>query len=143
MQNPLQQSRGAENILCAAALIVLLAAGVCTTALAAPGQFGNNPTATRQNPRPMLPENLGPQTDTDTSPPLSPAANAKRQRDLTRSNYEKLKQEADELSDLAKSLQDELGNSNAGVLSLKVVQNAEKIEKLAKKIRSSAVENTN
>lgn len=94
----------------------------------------------RQAPRPTLPESGEPPSDV---PPLSPAANAKRQRDLMKANYEKLKQEADELANLAKSLQDEIGSSNPDVLSLKVVQNAEKIEKLAKKIRGSAVENTN
>ena len=88
----------------------------------------------------MLPETAEPQPDV---PPLSPAANARRQRDLLKSNYEKLKQEADELAGLAKSLREDLDSSNPDVLSLKVVQKAEKIEKLAKKIRGSAVENTN
>jgi hypothetical protein len=118
-------------------LMLLLTASL---GAAEPAQFNAGPNPMHQSPRPTLPEIAEPQMDV---PPLSPAANARRQRDLTKSNYEKLKQEAVELTNLAKSLQDELDNSNADVLSLKVVQNAEKIEKLAKKIRGSALENTN
>jgi hypothetical protein len=132
--------RHVESLVQAAVLILLLAASLGTVAVGSPGQFNAGPNPMHQNPRPALPETIEPPTDV---PPLSPSANARRQRDLTKSNYEKLKQEADELADLAKSLQDDLSNSNADVLSLKVVQRAEKIEKLAKKIRGSAVENTN
>jgi hypothetical protein len=138
MKRQLQSRRGhGENSLFTGVLILLLTASL---GAAAPAQFNAGPNPMHQSPRPTLPEIAEPQMDV---PPLSPAANARRQRDLTKSNYEKLKQEAVELTNLAKSLQDELDNSNADVLSLKVVQNAEKIEKLAKKIRGSALENTN
>lgn len=141
MKTPLQLRRGhVETLLQVGVLILLLTGSLGAVAAGSPGQFSASPNPMHQNPRPALPETVEPPTDL---PPLSPSANAKRQRDLTKSNYEKLKQEADELSDLAKSLQDDLSNSNADVLSLKVVQKAEKIEKLAKKIRGSTVENTN
>lgn len=63
---------------------------------------------------------------------------AKQKRDLLKQNLEKMKQDAEELAALAKALEEELGKSNANVLSLKVVEKAEKIEKLAKRIKSTA-----
>lgn len=63
---------------------------------------------------------------------------SKQKRDYMKSNFEKMKIDADELVVLAKSLQEELSNSNVNLLSLKVVEKAEKIEKLAKKIKSVA-----
>ncbi len=45
---------------------------------------------------------------------------------------------ADELAALVKSLQEELGRSNENVLSLKIVSQADKIEKLAKRIKEAA-----
>jgi len=72
----------------------------------------------------------------DTNPaPLTP----KQQRALLKSNYTKMKEDADELAALAKSLQEELNKSNENVLSLDVVEKADKIEKLAKRIRNAAV----
>jgi|SRR6516225_4206255 len=139
MKMPRQLPRRHETPV-AGILILLLIASLAAAAPASPGQFSAGPTPMHQSPRPMLPETAEPQPDV---PPLSPAANARRQRDLLKSNYEKLKQEADELAGLAKSLREDLDSSNPDVLSLKVVQKAEKIEKLAKKIRGSAVENTN
>jgi hypothetical protein len=62
----------------------------------------------------------------------------KQKRELLKSNFEKMKQDADELADLAKSLQDELNKSSEHVLSLQVVEKAEKIEKLAHRIKSTA-----
>src|SRR5690242_11976515 len=119
MQKPFQRRGGIENLVCETVMILLLGLSLGAVALGAPGQLNSSAMGPHQNPRPMLPENIDTPTQTQTdTPPLSPAANAKRQRDLSRSNYEKLKQEADQLSDLAKSLQDELSNSNAGVLSL-------------------------
>jgi hypothetical protein len=79
-----------------------------------------------------LPPGLAPDM---TPPPLT----AKQQRDLLKANYQKMKQEVDELAGLAKSLQDELNKSNQNILSLQIVDKADKIEKLAKKIKSEAV----
>ncbi len=72
-------------------------------------------------------------------PEAGPPALPTKQRDkLLKSNFEKMKQDADELTELAKSLQDDLEKSNANVMSVEVIEKAKKIEKLAKKIRSRA-----
>ena len=68
-------------------------------------------------------------------PPLTP----KQQRQLLKASYERMKQEADELADLAKSLQDEMKKSNQEILSLQILEKADRIEKLAKKIKNEAV----
>jgi len=84
--------------------------------------------------RPIIP-GRGPVQPENPSP-LTP----KQQRALLKANYKKMKQDADELAALAKSLQDDLNKSNENVLSLDVVDKADKIEKLAKKIKSAAVQ---
>jgi hypothetical protein len=71
-------------------------------------------------------------------PTPSPQARRKQTQDLLKANFEKMKREADDLSKLAQSLQDDLAKANENVLSLKVVAKAEKIEKLAKKIKETA-----
>jgi uncharacterized membrane protein YcaP (DUF421 family) len=75
-----------------------------------------------------------PDLNADTKSPLTP----KQQRELMKSNFEKMKRDADELAELAKSLQQDLDKSNQNVLSLKVLDRAEKIEKLARKIKNEA-----
>jgi len=62
----------------------------------------------------------------------------KQKRDMMKSNFEKMKHDAKDLSALAKALQDELDKSNENILSLDVVDKAEKIEKLARKIKGTA-----
>ena len=49
-----------------------------------------------------------------------------------------MKRNADELAALVESLQEELGRSNENVLSLKIVSQADKIEKLARRIKEAA-----
>jgi hypothetical protein len=70
----------------------------------------------------------------EPGPPLT----KKQKQELLKSNFEKMKRDADELAELAKSLQEDLDKSNQNVLSLKVVERAEKIEKLARKIKTAA-----
>jgi len=62
----------------------------------------------------------------------------KQKRNLLKQNFEKMKHDAEELAALAKALQEELDKSNENLLSLQVVNKAEKIEKLAKRIKSTA-----
>jgi hypothetical protein len=62
----------------------------------------------------------------------------KQRHDLMKANFEKMKHDAKELADLAKALQDELAKSNENILSLDVVDKADKIEKLARKIKGTA-----
>ena len=66
--------------------------------------------------------------------PLSP----KQKKDVLKFNFEKMKRDAGELTDLAKSLQDELNKSNENILSLDIVDKADKIEKLARRIKGTA-----
>ncbi len=69
---------------------------------------------------------------------LSPQPSSKQKQELLKSSFEKMKRDADELAALANSLQEDLGKSNQHVLSLKIVNKAEKIEKLAKRIKEAA-----
>ena len=70
----------------------------------------------------------------ETGPPLT----KKQKQEILKSNFEKMKRDADELAELAKSLQEDLDKSNHNVLSLKVVERTERIEKLARKIKTAA-----
>ena len=97
------------------------------TVLAAASAAGAEPVQIRRRQR--LPA-LSPDEGQENS--------GKHQRDLLKFKFEKMKEDADELAELAKSLQEDLDESNENVLSVEVVKKAEKIEKLAKKIRSAA-----
>ena len=63
---------------------------------------------------------------------------ARQKRYLIKENLERLRHDAGELADLSKALQEELDKSNENVLPLGVVAKADKIQKLAKKIKSNA-----
>ncbi len=63
---------------------------------------------------------------------------ARQRRLLLKDNLEKMKRDAGELADLTKALQDELNKSNENVLALDIVAKADKIQKLAKKIKGNA-----
>jgi hypothetical protein len=67
----------------------------------------------------------------DNTPSLSP----KQKLNIMQSNFARSKTDAAELAALAKGLREELDKPNVNVLSLEVINRAEKIEKLAKKIR--------
>ena len=70
----------------------------------------------------------------DSQIPLTP----KQRQELLKSKFEKMKHDADDLAALAKSLQQDVGKSSENVLSLKVLDRADKIEKLARRIKSEA-----
>jgi hypothetical protein len=72
------------------------------------------------------------------SPEGFPKASQKRKKALLDYNFKKLKQHAQDLAELAKSLQTDIEKSNENVLSLEIVKKAEEAEKLAKKIKSEA-----
>ena len=67
-----------------------------------------------------------------------PKHSQKRKQAMLDYNYKKLKQHAQDLAELAKSLQVEIEKSNENVLSLEIVKKAEQAEKLAKKIKNEA-----
>jgi len=66
------------------------------------------------------------------------SVSGKQKRDLLKANLEKMKRDAGELADLVRALQEELNKSNENVLPLGVVEKADKIQKLAKRIKGAA-----
>jgi len=104
--------------------------GVSTTALASPPQARTPPAGSTSSE-----EVQGLQPNLES--PQNPLSD-KQKRELLKANFDRLKRDAKELADLAKNLQDQLDKSNENVLSLGVVDKADKIEKLARKIKSTA-----
>jgi len=74
------------------------------------------------------------QSNEESPSPLS----QKQKKDLLKSNFEQMKRDASELADLATALKEELNKSNENVLSLDIVDKADKIEKLARRIKGTA-----
>ena len=104
--------------------------------LLAPRGWAQNPVA--PNPQvPGLPD-VRNQVPLGSEKESGPGRTAKQKRDLLKSNFEKMKDNAAELADEANALHEALEKSSADILSLNVVQRAEKIEKLAKKIKDGA-----
>jgi hypothetical protein len=62
----------------------------------------------------------------------------KQRQELLKSDFEKMKLDAAELTKLAQSLQEDLEKSNEHILSMKIMEKAKKIESLAKKISQTA-----
>jgi len=75
---------------------------------------------------------------TSNSGPSQDSLSRKQRRELLKENLEKMKHDAGELAELTKALQDELNKANENVLALDVVDKADKIQKLAKKIKGNA-----
>ncbi len=75
----------------------------------------------------------------DDSPPTANGSphppSAKQNQSIMQARFEKSKNDAAEMATLAKDLRKELNKANANALSLEVVNLADRIEKLAKKIR--------
>jgi hypothetical protein len=82
--------------------------------------------------------------ETNPFPPPLPPTNStqgrteKQKEALVKSNFRQMKKHANELAELAQSLQRKIDQTNENVLSLEIIQKAEEIEKLAKKIKSEA-----
>jgi hypothetical protein len=79
-----------------------------------------------------------PEPDSTQIPGVPEAMKEKQRRDLRKYRFRKMKEHGKELAKLAKSLQEDLDKSNENILSLEIVDKAEKIEKLAKKIQNEA-----
>jgi hypothetical protein len=62
----------------------------------------------------------------------------KQERALRKYRFDQMKKHGEELAKLANSLQKDLEKSNENILSLQIVDKAQKIEKLAKKIQEEA-----
>ena len=72
------------------------------------------------------------------SSPNFPKPTRKQKQALMDQNFKKLKKNAKDLAELAKSLQEEIEKTNENVLSLEIVRKAEQAEKLAKQIKEEA-----
>ena len=96
----------------------------------------SHPEATTQADGPEAPQR-SPRAQSNEESSQS-SLSGKQKRDLLKANFEKMKRDAGELADLAKAMQEELNKSNENILSLDIVDKADKIEKLAKKIKGTA-----
>jgi hypothetical protein len=67
-----------------------------------------------------------------------PELTPKQKRELMKSNFEKMRNDAAQLASMANELRDELDKANVDILSVDVIHRAEKIEKLARKIQQEA-----
>ena len=97
--------------------------------------FAASPAQQQHHPFPTNPSLPSPPVIAEPPKPMSP----KQKEKLMKFNFQKTQRDADQLFDLAKALKEDLDKSNANILSVKIVNRASKIEKLAKKIRSEAV----
>ena len=90
-------------------------------------------------PAPPSPSSAIPQNPAE-NPPVLPDVNthlSQKQKDaLLKSNFQSTQRDVDKLNKLVQALQTEIKKSNSQVLSLKIVEQAGKIEKLAHKIRN-------
>jgi hypothetical protein len=87
-----------------------------------------------QRPTPPLPDaEIGnPETD------FPEGLGEKQKKELRKYRFHQMKEHGQELAKLAQSLQNDLDKSNENILSLEIVDKAQKIEKLAKKIQQEA-----
>jgi methylmalonyl-CoA mutase N-terminal domain/subunit len=67
---------------------------------------------------------------------LSPQA--RQQRELRKLRMQKMKKDARKLAQMARSLEEEIAQSNQNILSVNVVEKAKEIQKLAGRIRDEA-----
>ena len=104
--------------------------GVSAAALASPLQARTPPAGPTSS---QEIQGLQPNMESPTIP-----LSDKQKREILKANFDKMKRDAKELVDLAKDLQEQLDKSNENVLSLVIVDKADKIEKLARKIKSTA-----
>jgi len=124
-----RRALGVSLTILAVALSARAVTEVVVAATASPA-----PTAPALKPPQFRSQQPFPSDDSETSGQLS----RKQRRDLVKHNFERMKRDAEALAALAQSLQDDLSKSNQNVLSLKIVEKAEKIEKLAKRIKEAA-----
>lgn len=126
----------AAPALIAATLVVLAACALSLRASSAAQRSSDDSPATAPINSQQFP--APPAIKQQTGDSEGPALTAKQKQELLKSNFEKMKHDADALAALAKSLQQDLGKSSENVLSLKVLDQADKIEKLARKIKTEA-----
>lgn len=100
------------------------------------GDYPGSPNQTQTQPQqPTRRQNGLPAAE---PPDVFPKPGEKRKKAILDDNFKKLKEHAQDLADLAKSLQAEIEKSNENVLSLEILKKADEAEKLARKIKSEA-----
>ena len=82
------------------------------------------------------PPNQGPEPIPQEGPDI--LTSSKQRKAFLKHKLEKMKEDADEMAELAISVQEELEKTSENEFPLKVVEKAEKIEKLAKRIKNAA-----
>jgi hypothetical protein len=85
-------------------------------------------------PAPGRPSVLDPNTMPNIS--VGPQLNRKQKNALIMDNFKRTKNDVAKLSRLVRSLQQAINKSNANILSVSIVKQANNIEKLAKRIKS-------
>jgi len=118
----------------ALSLLLALADGRAATTSTGPTAAGEE-TAVAFIPFILVAQNFPAPADT-TPPP--PEITRKQRKDMQKMRFKKMKEDADELASLADSLKDDVDRSSENILSLEIVEKAEKIEKLAKRIKNAA-----
>ncbi len=111
---------------------------LCGVVVAAIVMLTSVPVRSAQNPSP-------PKSGEALSPPPASdnpaAANSPKDKgEPKKTNLDKTRTDAAELSALADQLRDELKNLNVNVLPLDVLEKTQKLEKLARKIKGEAYE---
>lgn len=96
---------------------------------------GAGPSAALASPQDQIPGSQAPPT---RGLPSIPDLTRKQKEEMLKDNFAKMKNNVDELAKLARSLQEDVDKSNANVLSIRIVDKADKIEKLAHKIKATA-----
>lgn len=116
-----------------------LACVVC--APTAPARLAGQTSPASQSAQPPSVPGLGNRSQIPLELPDTPDSTgptAQQKKNLLKYRFDTMKKDADKLSELATSLQKEIGKSNQNILSLDVLAKADKIEKLAKKIKENA-----
>jgi flagellar basal body-associated protein FliL len=121
-----------------ALFILLLVAPVTVAPLWSAAENLQASLASGTEASPPFPSSAPVQAVVEEEHPIPRDLERKQKRDLLKANFEQMQRDARELAELAKSLQEDLDKSNRNVLSLRIVDRAEKIEKLAKKIKTTA-----
>ena len=121
-------------------LAVLILAGTCASPTA--GQQGNRAAAGDAATVGQRPPGSSSRPDLQARDGAGQSAEdpmqARQQRELRKMRFEQMKEHASQLAEMAKSLQQDIENSNENILSVEVNEKAKRIEKLAGKIRSEA-----
>jgi hypothetical protein len=110
--------------------------GILLLALLLPGPLAAQDRPSRARQDTQIPNPFPFPGQATTNPP--PERTPKQKEALLKSNFKEMKKHADQLAEMAQSLQKKIGQTNENVLSIEVVREAEEIEKLAKKIKNEA-----